>query len=191
MNRFGDYALAENCPQPKYTESNYSYNDDRQCYSNKFYSHGNSFSESNILSHNTVRGATPIPSESEVSSPRNWSPIESRPLHKSYNRSSSRTSFNNNIDPAKKPLKKNFSFTESKMRDIEYQNQVLLKKILTTKVSTDLKRSPSTINLRSTQTLMSAAVNNRKKQQREIDFGNDILQRKLRQIANRQTKNVC
>lgn len=78
------------------------------------------------------------------------------------------------------------------MRDIERNNQTLMKKIMNTKVAVDVRRtSSSTAGLLSKNGgLTATAAINRKKAQRQIDMGNDILQRKLMQISRRRPLQV-
>lgn len=86
-----------------------------------------------------------------------------------------------NVDP-----QKNYSFNKNEMRNIEKANQILMQKILNTKV----KRTNSTMQLQGSQSLITAAAINRKKQQREIDYKNDILQKKLLKISLRPRPNI-
>lgn len=81
---------------------------------------------------------------------------------------------------------KNFTFNSNQMREIERSNQLLMKKILHTKVTADIRRSASSTNLQIAQGLTPSAAINRKKQQRQIDIGNDILQKKLMRISRRR-----
>lgn len=82
---------------------------------------------------------------------------------------------------------KNFTFSQRDLQQIERNNQILLNKILHTKVTTDTGRqsSKSTIS-NASQSLSVAALNHRRKQQAQIDYCNDILQKKLQKIANRK-----
>lgn len=83
---------------------------------------------------------------------------------------------------------KNFTFNANQVRDIERNNQTLMKKIMHTKVTDDIRRTSSSTSglLGRTNGMTASAAINRKKQQRQIDIGNDILQRKLMQISRRR-----
>lgn len=82
---------------------------------------------------------------------------------------------------------KNYTFNLNQMRDIERNNQTLMKKIMHTKVSDGIRRSASSTSEFSKNVVTPSATINRKKQQRQIDIGNDILQRKLLQISRRRS----
>ncbi|XP_068155977.1 protein hemingway [Drosophila tropicalis] len=90
--------------------------------------------------------------------------------------------------------RKSFSFSNYQVREIERQNHILLKKMMSIKPTAAIKASTSSIkcnpNAPPKQTppvarLSSAAVN-RKKGQRQIDLDNDLLKRKLEAIGARR-----
>ncbi|EDW80565.2 uncharacterized protein Dwil_GK11597 [Drosophila willistoni] len=90
--------------------------------------------------------------------------------------------------------RKSFSFSNYQVREIERQNHILLKKMMSVKPTATIKASTSSIkcnpNAPPKQTppvarLSSAAVN-RKKGQRQIDLDNDLLKRKLEAIGARR-----
>ncbi|KAH8325243.1 hypothetical protein KR074_007548 [Drosophila pseudoananassae] len=91
--------------------------------------------------------------------------------------------------------RKSFSFTNPQVREIERQNQILLRKMMTVKPTATIKASTSSLKINTNAPekshqppaprLSSAAVN-RKKYQRQIDLDNDILKRKLEAIGTRR-----
>ncbi|EDV48611.1 protein hemingway [Drosophila erecta] len=89
--------------------------------------------------------------------------------------------------------RKSFSFTNPQVREIERQNQILLRKMMTVKPTATIKASTSNIKINGPEKrqpppaprLSSAAVN-RKKYQRQIDLDNDLLKRKLEAIGTRR-----
>ncbi|XP_032578027.1 protein hemingway isoform X2 [Drosophila sechellia] len=89
--------------------------------------------------------------------------------------------------------RKSFSFTNPQVREIERQNQILLRKMMTVKPTATIKASTSSIKINGPEKrqtppaprLTSAAVN-RKKNQRQIDLDNDLLKRKLEAIGTRR-----
>ncbi|KAH8367438.1 hypothetical protein KR200_004611 [Drosophila serrata] len=90
--------------------------------------------------------------------------------------------------------RKSFTFTNVQVRDIERQNQILLRKMMTVKPTATIKASTSSMKLNASAPerqpppaprLTSAAVN-RKKYQRQIDLDNDVLKRKLEAIGTRR-----
>ncbi|XP_043946828.1 protein hemingway isoform X1 [Drosophila biarmipes] len=90
--------------------------------------------------------------------------------------------------------RKSFSFTNPQVREIERQNQILLRKMMTVKPTATIKASTSSLKIGSSEKqrqpppaprLSSAAVN-RKKFQRQIDLDNDVLKRKLEAIGTRR-----
>ncbi|XP_037732669.1 protein hemingway isoform X2 [Drosophila subpulchrella] len=89
--------------------------------------------------------------------------------------------------------RKSFSFTNPQVREIERQNQILLRKMMTVKPTATIKASTSSLKIGGPEKrqpppaprLSSAAVN-RKKFQRQIDLDNDLLKRKLEAIGTRR-----
>ncbi|KAH8288541.1 hypothetical protein KR054_004808 [Drosophila jambulina] len=90
--------------------------------------------------------------------------------------------------------RKSFTFTNVQVREIERQNQILLRKMMAVKPTATIKASTSSIKLSAgaperqpqpAPRLTSAAVN-RKKYQRQIDLDNDVLKRKLEAIGTRR-----
>ncbi|XP_020814069.1 protein hemingway [Drosophila serrata] len=90
--------------------------------------------------------------------------------------------------------RKSFTFTNVQVREIERQNQILLRKMMTVKPTATIKASTSSMKLNASAPerqppppprLTSAAVN-RKKYQRQIDLDNDVLKRKLEAIGTRR-----
>ncbi|EDW95894.1 uncharacterized protein Dyak_GE25533 [Drosophila yakuba] len=89
--------------------------------------------------------------------------------------------------------RKSYSFTNPQVREIERQNQILLRKMMTVKPTATIKASTSSIKISGPEKrqpppaprLSSAAVN-RKKYQRQIDLDNDLLKRKLEAIGTRR-----
>ncbi|EDV42685.2 uncharacterized protein Dana_GF16900 [Drosophila ananassae] len=91
--------------------------------------------------------------------------------------------------------RKSFSFTNPQVREIERQNQILLRKMMTVKPTATIKASTSNLKVNTNAPekrqqppaprLSSAAVN-RKKYQRQIDLDNDVLKRKLEAIGTRR-----
>ncbi|XP_017084649.2 protein hemingway [Drosophila eugracilis] len=89
--------------------------------------------------------------------------------------------------------RKSFSFTNPQVREIERQNQILLRKMMTVKPTATIKASTSGLKINAPEKrqpppaprLSSAAVN-RKKFQRQIDIDNDLLKRKLEAIGTRR-----
>lgn len=99
----------------------------------------------------------------------------------------STTNISLKLKPSVSSSSKNYTFNTNQMRDIERNNQTLMKKIMNTKVTNDIRRTASsTSGLLGKNALTPSAAINRKKQQRQIDIGNDILQRKLMQISRRR-----
>ncbi|XP_017035949.1 protein hemingway [Drosophila kikkawai] len=92
--------------------------------------------------------------------------------------------------------RKSFTFTNVQVREIERQNQILLRKMMTVKPTATIKASTSSLKIGSNAPerqpppaprLTSAAVN-RKKYQRQIDLDNDVLKRKLEAIGTRRSQ---
>ncbi|XP_037944275.1 protein hemingway [Teleopsis dalmanni] len=85
--------------------------------------------------------------------------------------------------------RKSWTFTNERMREIERQNHILLKKILTQKPTYTTSNSkpiqPKISNLPPGIRMTSSAVN-RRKQQRQIDMDNQVLWRKLQAISGRR-----
>ncbi|XP_017040182.1 protein hemingway isoform X2 [Drosophila ficusphila] len=87
--------------------------------------------------------------------------------------------------------RKSFSFTNPQVREIERQNQILLRKMMTVKPTATIKASTSSLKVNAPEKpppaprLSSAAIN-RKKFQRQIDLDNDLLKRKLEAIGTRR-----
>uniref|UniRef100_A0A6P4FQY3 Protein hemingway isoform X1 n=1 Tax=Drosophila rhopaloa TaxID=1041015 RepID=A0A6P4FQY3_DRORH len=90
--------------------------------------------------------------------------------------------------------RKSYSFTNPQLREIERQNQILLRKMMTVKPTATIKASTSSLKFNAPEKqrqqqpaprLSSAAVN-RKKFQRQIDLDNDLLKRKLEAIGTRR-----
>lgn len=91
------------------------------------------------------------------------------------------------LKPTRSSTSKNYTFNANEMRDIERNNQTLMKKIMHTKVTDNIRRTASSTSaLVAAKGLTASAAINRKKQQRHIDIGNDILQRKLMRISGRK-----
>ncbi|KAH8382338.1 hypothetical protein KR009_002970 [Drosophila setifemur] len=93
--------------------------------------------------------------------------------------------------------RKSFSFTNTQVREIDRQNQILLRKMMTVKPTAQIKASTSNLKLNASGPdkrppppaphISSAAVN-RKKFQRQIDLDNEVLKRKLEAIGTRRTQ---
>ncbi|XP_064552727.1 protein hemingway [Drosophila montana] len=89
--------------------------------------------------------------------------------------------------------RKSFSFTNPQVREIERQNNILLKKMMNVKptIKPTINATKSSTNLQTKKQappaprLTSAAVN-RKKYQRQIDLDNDVLKRKLEAVGSRR-----
>uniref|UniRef100_A0A1I8PVF3 Protein hemingway n=1 Tax=Stomoxys calcitrans TaxID=35570 RepID=A0A1I8PVF3_STOCA len=85
--------------------------------------------------------------------------------------------------------RKSMSFSNERMREIERHNQILLRKILTQKPTYMSKSAqhkvPNKTNSQTQVRLTTSAVN-RKKQQRQIEMDNQVLQRKIEAIALRR-----
>ncbi|KAH8417449.1 hypothetical protein KR222_000046 [Zaprionus bogoriensis] len=89
--------------------------------------------------------------------------------------------------------RKSFSFTNPQVREIERQNQILLKKMMnvkpTIKPAAHVVKSSTNLQAKKlpppAPRLTSAAVN-RKKYQRQIDLDNDVLKRKLEAVGSRR-----
>ncbi|XP_060651048.1 protein hemingway [Drosophila nasuta] len=89
--------------------------------------------------------------------------------------------------------RKSFSFTNPQVREIERQNNILLKKMMNVKptIKPAVNAVKSNSNLAAKKQpppaprLTSAAVN-RKKYQRQIDLDNDVLKRKLEAVGSRR-----
>ncbi|XP_017113998.1 protein hemingway isoform X2 [Drosophila elegans] len=89
--------------------------------------------------------------------------------------------------------RKSYSFTNPQLREIERQNQILLRKMMTVKPTATIKASTSSLKFNAPEKrqqppaprLSSAAVN-RKKFQRQVDLDNDLLKRKLEAIGTRR-----
>lgn len=82
--------------------------------------------------------------------------------------------------------RKNFSFTKDRLREIERENEILLKKIQTTSISNAIKRTPARLDVHRPVVNSSATIN-RKKKQLETDIANCVLQQKLKQIRIRKS----
>lgn len=72
------------------------------------------------------------------------------------------------------------------MRQIERENQILLKKILAQRPRSSVQQS-TTSATRNTSRVSSAAINRRYQQER-IDFANNVLRKKIEKIAQRNPK---
>ncbi|KAI8045052.1 protein hemingway isoform X2 [Drosophila gunungcola] len=89
--------------------------------------------------------------------------------------------------------RKSYSFTNPQLREIERQNQILLRKMMTVKPTATIKASTSSLKFNAPDKrqqppaprLSSAAVN-RKKFQRQVDLDNELLKRKLEAIGTRR-----
>lgn len=73
------------------------------------------------------------------------------------------------------------------MRQIERENQILLKKILAQRPRSSLQQSTTANAIHNTSRVSSAAINRRSQQER-IDFANNILRKKIEKIAHRNPK---
>jgi len=107
--------------------------------------------------------------------------------------------------------RKSFSFTNPQVREIERQNQILLRKMMTVKPTATIKASTSSLKIGGPEKVstccgpwcpilivilqqrqpppaarLSSAAVNRKKFQRQIDLDNDLLKRKLEAIGTRR-----
>lgn len=78
---------------------------------------------------------------------------------------------------------RNYSFTRTQLRDIERSNQILVQRICTSKPSDAVQRSVSTTNLLNH---IAPATINRRRQQQQIDAGNEVMQKRLARIAQRR-----
>lgn len=89
----------------------------------------------------------------------------------------------------KNGTRRSATFTNEKMRQIERENQILLKKILAQRPRSSLQQQQqqSTSTIRNTSRVASAAINRRCQQER-IDFANNILRKKIEKIAHRNPK---
>lgn len=89
----------------------------------------------------------------------------------------------------KNGTRRSATFTNEQMRQIERENQILLKKILAQRPRSSIHQQPqqSTSRIRNTSRVASAAINRRYQQER-IDFANDILRKKIEKIAHRNPK---
>lgn len=86
---------------------------------------------------------------------------------------------------------RNYTFSATQMRDIERTNQILVRKIVGTKASTAcVRRTQSTASLRAVAapTVTAPATVNRRRQQKQIDSSNDLMQKRLMRIATRRSK---
>lgn len=81
--------------------------------------------------------------------------------------------------------RRNFSFSKDRFREIERENEILLKKIQTTPISNAIKRTPVRLDVH--RPVNSSATINRKKKQLETDIANCVLQQKLKQIRIRKS----
>lgn len=86
----------------------------------------------------------------------------------------------------KNGTRRSATFTNEQMRQIERENQILLKKILAQRPRSSLQQQ-STSTIRNTNRVASAAINRRSQQER-IDFANNILRKKIEKIAHRNPK---
>lgn len=84
----------------------------------------------------------------------------------------------------KNGTRRSATFTNEQMRQIERENQILLKKILAQRPRSSSQQSTSTSNA----SRASSAAINRRYQQERIDFANDILRKKIEKIAHRNPK---
>lgn len=88
----------------------------------------------------------------------------------------------------KNGTRRSATFTNEKMRQIERENQILLKKILAQRPRSSLQQQQqSTSTIRNTSRVASATINRRSQQER-IDFANNILRKKIEKIAHRNPK---
>lgn len=87
----------------------------------------------------------------------------------------------------KNGTRRSATFTNEQMRQIERENQILLKKILAQRPRSSLQQQQSTSAIRNTSRVASAAINRRYQQER-IDFANNILRKKIEKIAHRNPK---
>ncbi|XP_017856468.1 PREDICTED: protein hemingway isoform X3 [Drosophila arizonae] len=95
--------------------------------------------------------------------------------------------------------RKSFSFTNPQVREIERQNNILLKKMMNVKptIKPTVNMVKSNTNLQAKNqgppvARRTTAAVNRKKYQRQIDLDNDVLKRKLEAVGSRRPifKNV-
>ncbi|XP_023161151.2 protein hemingway [Drosophila hydei] len=89
--------------------------------------------------------------------------------------------------------RKSFSFTNPQVREIERQNNILLKKMMnvkpTIKPTNNAAKSNTNIQAKNQGPPVarrSSAAVNRKKYQRQIDLDNDVLKRKLEAVGSRR-----
>ncbi|XP_030369867.1 protein hemingway [Scaptodrosophila lebanonensis] len=89
--------------------------------------------------------------------------------------------------------RKSFSFTNAQVREIERQNHILLKKMMTIKPTIKATPAQPASNQQQAKkklpppsTRTTSAAVNRKKYQRQIDMDNDVLKRKLEAIGTRR-----
>lgn len=99
----------------------------------------------------------------------------------------------------KQGTRKSLTFTNERMRDIERHNQILLRKIIEKgphstcptlpRAESRLSRKSSATSVNSsvdTSSRISSATLNRRKQQQQIDYENQILRRKLESIHQKR-----
>ncbi|XP_032586438.1 protein hemingway isoform X2 [Drosophila mojavensis] len=89
--------------------------------------------------------------------------------------------------------RKSFSFTNPQVREIERQNNILLKKMMNVKptIKPTVNMVKSNTNLQAKNqgppvARRTTAAVNRKKYQRQIDLDNDVLKRKLEAVGSRR-----
>lgn len=90
---------------------------------------------------------------------------------------------NSRLSIASKPsYTRNYSFSNNEMREIERTNQILMQKIQRTKADPTIRRATSSMNFR----YVAPSTINRKRQQQQIEAGNDMLQKRLIRISGRR-----
>uniref|UniRef100_A0A3F2YWI6 Cilia- and flagella-associated protein 97 n=1 Tax=Anopheles epiroticus TaxID=199890 RepID=A0A3F2YWI6_9DIPT len=87
----------------------------------------------------------------------------------------------------------NISFSRERVREIERTNQILLRRIITTRPTLQTQQTSKPVVKRTSSTTASpvtSAANNRRKMQERIAAENEILLRKVNSVGSRLTKRM-
>ncbi|XP_033320816.2 uncharacterized protein LOC117217367 [Megalopta genalis] len=167
--------------------------DDVSIYSNESFCSDESSDETNITTR-TLNGSH-IPKETEHECEKDCkekceSPIQDREIVNSRCCRSSMSDDKSTILKAVKCRRKNMSFTDEELRKIEWENQLLLSKIMAQQ-----KPKEKILHENVSQSKISSSAINRKKLQRKIESENILLLQRLQQtksrVMNATTKSGC
>ncbi|XP_076294632.1 uncharacterized protein LOC143215907 [Lasioglossum baleicum] len=159
--------------------------DDDSIYSNESFCSDDSSNETNVTSRTLNESHyTPKAADHECETKDNEEKCES-PVRASGNVNSfySSSSISDDRSTILKPVKcrrKNMSFTDEELRKIEWENQLLLRKIMAQQ-----KPKEKILRENGSQTKQSSSAINRKKLQRKIESENIMLLQRLQQTKSR------